>query len=138
MLLGCGGIGFLHVAIAVTYHFGIKGLLPLLLTLLAIACFGLTLGPVTWILIAEIFPTQIRGMAVGVAVSSLWISCFLVTFTFPFILAAVGMASAFGLFAAICFAGFIFVLRFVPETKGRSLEEIERDFSRRSRPLTHS
>lgn len=138
MLLGCAGIGFLHIAIAVTYHFGIKGMLPLLLTLVAIACFGLTLGPVTWILIAEIFPTQIRGMAVGVAVSSLWISCFLVTFTFPFILAAVGMAGAFGLFAAICFAGFIFVFRFVPETKGRSLEEIERDFSRRSRPLTHS
>ena len=128
MLFGCASVGALHVIIGITYYFGIKGLLPLVLTLAAIGCYGISLAPVTWTLLAEIFPTQVRGRAVGVAVSSLWISCFLVTFTFPFIISAVGLAGGFWLYAAICLAGLMFVFRRVPETKGRSLEEIERDF----------
>ena len=133
MLLGCAGIGAFHVAIAITYHFGIKGLLPLSLTLAAIATYGLSLAPVTWILIAEIFPTRIRGRAVAIAVSSLWIACFLVTFTFPIILVKVGVSGAFWFYASICVAGLIFVAREIPETKGRSLEEIERQFAGKHR-----
>ena len=76
MLFGCASVGVLHVIIGITYYFGIKGLLPLVLTLAAIGCYGISLAPVTWTLLAEIFPTQVRGRAVGVAVSSLWISCF--------------------------------------------------------------
>jgi len=129
MLFGCAGIGAFHVAIAITYHLGIKGLLPLSLTLAAIATYGLSLAPVTWILIAEIFPTRIRGRAVAIAVSSLWIACFLVTFTFPFILGKVGISGAFWFYAAVCMAGLIFVYRQIAETKGRSLEEIERQFA---------
>lgn len=129
MLLGCAGIGTLHVAIAITYHFGMKGWLPLSLTLAAIAIYGLTLAPVTWILIAEIFPTRVRGRAVAIAVSSLWIACFLVTFTFPFILGSIGISGAFWFYAAVCLAGLIFVYRSVSETKDRSLEEIERQFA---------
>lgn len=129
MLFGCAGIAAFHVSIATTYHFGIKGLLPLSLTLAAIATYGLSLAPVTWILIAEIFPTRIRGRAVAIAVSSLWIACFLVTFTFPFILGTIGVSGAFWFYAAVCIAGLLFVWRQVPETKGRSLEEIEREFA---------
>jgi SP family xylose:H+ symportor-like MFS transporter len=129
MLFGCAGIGVLHVAIAITYHMGIKGPLPLVLTLAAIATYGVSLAPVTWILIAEIFPTRIRGRAVAIAVSSLWIACFLVTFTFPFILAKISVSGAFWFYATICMAGLIFVYLQIPETKGRSLEQIERQFA---------
>jgi MFS family permease len=128
MLFGCGAVGSLHGVIGITYHLEIKGLLPLSLTLAAIGCYGLSLAPVTWVLIAEIFPTQVRGRAVAVAVSSLWIACFLVTFTFPFLVRAVGLAVTFWFYAVICFGGLMFVARKVPETKGRSLEEIERNF----------
>ena len=129
MLFGCAGIGTFHVAIAITYQLGIKGLLPLSLTLAAIAAYGLSLAPVTWVLISEIFPTRVRGRAVAIAVSSLWIACFLVTFSFPFVLNKIGVSGAFWFYAVICFAGLFFVFRRIPETKGRSLEEIEREFA---------
>jgi len=87
------------------------------------------LAPITWVLIAEIFPNQIRGTAVSIAVSALWIACFAVTFTFPLLNRAMGLTGTFWLFAAICFAGFVFVLKFVPETKGKSLEEIEKELA---------
>jgi len=133
MLFGCAGIGAFHIAIATTYHLRIRGLLPLSLTLGAIATYGLSLAPVTWILISEIFPTRVRGRAVAIAVSSLWIACFLVTFTFPFILGRIGVSGAFWFYALICLAGLLFVYHDIPETKGRSLEEIEREFARRHR-----
>ena len=87
------------------------------------------MAPITWVLIAEIFPNQIRGTAVSIAVSALWIACFAVTFTFPLLNRAMGLTGTFWLFAAICFAGFVFVLKFVPETKGKSLEEIEKELA---------
>lgn len=129
MLFGCASIGAFHVAIAITYHFGVKGTLPLSLTLAAIASYGLSLAPVTWVLIAEIFPLRIRGRAVASAVSSLWIACFLVTYTFPFIVRRIGVSGAFWFYAMVCMAGLAFVYFQIPETKGRSLEEIERQFA---------
>ena len=87
------------------------------------------LAPITWILIAEIFPNQIRGTAVSIAVSALWIACFAVTFTFPLLNSAIGLTGTFWVFAGVCFTGFLFVLRFVPETKGKSLEEIEKELA---------
>ena len=89
----------------------------------------MSLAPVTWVLISEIFPNRIRGAAVSVAVSALWIACFLLTYTFPLLNAALGAAGTFWLYAAICVAGFVFVKRYVSETKGKSLEEIEKDLA---------
>jgi MFS family permease len=79
------------------------------------------------VLIAEIFPNRVRGTAVSVAVSALWIACFILTFAFPLLQRSVGIAATFWIYAGVCVAGFIFVRAKVPETKGRSLEEIERD-----------
>ena len=70
---------------------------------------------------------RIRGAAVSVAVSALWIACFLLTFLFPILNSSLGPAVTFWLFAGICVAIFIFVLRWIPETKGKSLEQIERE-----------
>lgn len=125
MLLGCAAIGASHALLGSAYYFGWKGLPVLVLTLCTIGCFAMSLGPTTWVLISEIFPNRIRGLAVSISVSALWIACFLLTFTFPILNAALGGAGTFWLYAGICFAGLVFVSRFVPETKGKSLEQIE-------------
>ena len=92
----------------------------------AIACYSFSLAPVTWVLISEIFPNRIRGAAVAVAVSALWIACFILTYSFPVLNRSLGPAMTFWVYSAICAAGFVFILLRVPETKGKSLEEIER------------
>jgi sugar porter (SP) family MFS transporter len=129
MLAGCGGVAVFHFLLGLSYHFGLKGLPILLCTLATIACFAMTLGPVTWVLISEIFPNRIRGAAVSASVSALWIACFALTFTFPGLNAALGPAGTFWLYSGICVAGFLFVLWRVPETKGKTLEQIERGYA---------
>jgi MFS transporter, SP family, xylose:H+ symportor len=127
MLVGCASIGVSHALLGAAYAAGWKGLPVLLFTLCSLGAYALSLAPVTWVLIAEIFPNRVRGAAVSVAVSALWIACFILTFAFPLLERSAGMAATFWLYAAICFAGFVFVRAKVPETKGRSLEQIERD-----------
>jgi sugar porter (SP) family MFS transporter len=130
MLLGSAGIGLSHLLIGFAYRTGAGGMLLLIFTLAAIGCYAMSLAPVTWVLISEIFPNRIRGAAVSIAVSALWIASFILTFTFPVILHAIGSAATFWLYAAICFVGFVFIWMRVPETKGRTLEQIERQLTR--------
>jgi sugar porter (SP) family MFS transporter len=127
MLAGCAGIALSHGLLGLAYHFGLKGLPVLVLTLCTIGCYSMSLAPVTWVLISEIFPNRVRGRAISIAVSALWIACFALTFTFPVLNAAFGPAGTFWLYGAICFAGFLFVKWHVPETKGRTLEQIEEE-----------
>jgi MFS family permease len=127
MLIGCAGIGLSHALIGVAYVLGLKGLSVLGLTLCALGCYGVSLAPVTWVLISEIFPNRIRGAAMSVAVSALWVACFILTFLFPILTDQIGMAGAFWLYAGICAVGFVFILLRVPETKGKTLEAIERE-----------
>ncbi len=128
MLAGCAAIAVCHTLLGLSYRFGLKGLPVLVCTLGAIGCFAMTLGPVTWVLISEIFPNRIRGAAVSVSVSALWIACFALTYTFPVLNRALGAAGTFWLYAAICFTGFLFVMLRVSETKGKTLEQIEKEF----------
>ncbi len=105
----------------------------LILVLAYVASFAIAMGPVVWVVIAEIFPTGIRGRAMAVATVCLWFACFMVTQTFPRLLKHLG-GGTFFIYAAMCAVCFIFVAAWVPETKGKSLEEIERDWmSRQSR-----
>ena len=129
MLVGCAGIGFSHVLIGASYVLHLQGLAVLLFTLCSLGCYAMSLAPITWVLISEIFPNRIRGAAISVAVSALWIACFILTYTFPILNGALGTAKTFWLYAAICFAGFVFVFFKVPETKGKSLEQIERELA---------
>jgi MFS family permease len=85
----------------------------------------MTLAPVTWVLITEIFPTRIRARGVSLAVSSLWASSFLLTFSFPTLTHAFGQSGAFVVYGGTCLVGWFCVRALVPETKGRSLEQIE-------------
>jgi MFS transporter, SP family, xylose:H+ symportor len=130
MLFGCAGIGVSHLLIGFAYRARLGGLPLLIFTLAAIGCYAMSLAPVTWVLISEIFPNRIRGAAVSIAVSALWIASFVLTFTFPVILHKIGSAATFWLYAAICFIGFIFIWQRVPETKGRTLEQIEQQLTR--------
>lgn len=125
MLIGAGGLIVTHLLLGFAYHDHAQGLPVVVLVMAAIACYAMTLAPVTWVLISEIFPNRVRGMAVSVAVSALWIADFILTQTFPALKAAAGVAGAFWLYATICAAGLIFIFLAVPETKGTSLEELE-------------
>lgn len=127
MLFGAGGLVLIYLAMGFCYAKGVQGLPVLLLVLAAIGCYAMSLAPVTWVVISEIFPNRIRGAAMSVAVTALWIACFLLTYTFPILNAKLGSAGTFWLYAAICGAGLLFIFWKLPETKGKTLEQIEKE-----------
>jgi SP family sugar porter-like MFS transporter len=127
MLLGSAGLAVIYIALGFCYSGGVKGLPMLLLVLAAIGCYSMSLAPVTWVVISEIFPNRIRGAAMAVAVTSLWLACFILTYSFPILNAKLGPAGTFWLYAAICMVGFIFIKAKLPETKGKTLEQLEKD-----------
>ena len=102
MLLGAAGLAVIYTAMGGCYFAGVQGWPMLLLVLAAIGCYAMSLAPVTWVVISEIFPNRIRGAAMSVAVSSLWIACFILTYTFPLLNKRLGSAGTFWLYAAIC------------------------------------
>ena len=81
--------------------------------------------PVTWVVISEIFPNRVRGAAMSVAVTALWLASFILTYTFPLFNHALGAAWTFWIYAIVCVAGFVFIKARLPETKGKTLEQIE-------------
>ncbi len=129
MIAGCTGIAVSHLLCALAYHEGYLGPAVLVLTLSAIACYAVTLAPVTWVLISEIFPNRVRAHGVSAAVSALWIASFLLTYTFPLMNRALGTGGVFVTYGLICLAGLALVFYCVPETKGRTLDQIEAEES---------
>lgn len=93
--------------------------------LLYISFFAISLGPLTFVVVAEIFPNSIRGRAMGVAIFFLWLSVYIVSQTFPMLLEAIGSAYTFWIYMAMSVLAFLFIWRMVPETKGKTLEEIQ-------------
>ena len=134
MLFGCVGIGVSHLLCAFAYRNGWSGSAVLVLTLFAIACYALTLAPVTWVLIAEIFPNRVRSHGVSGAVSALWIASFALTYTFPMLNRSIGNFGIFFGYGIISLLGCVFVAFFVQETKGRTLEQIEAGITSSKRP----
>ena len=132
MIFGFGGLAAIYVAIGYSYHLKAAGsalspYLFLALVLAAIATYAMSLAPVTWVLISEIFPNRIRGTAMSVAVGALWIACFILTYTFPILKTLLGTASTFWIYAGICVFGLFMMVFFLTETKGKTLEQIERE-----------
>jgi sugar porter (SP) family MFS transporter len=125
MLFGCLGVGFSHLCAGAAYKLGLHGAGVLVMTLCAIAFYAMSLAPVTWVLISEMFPNRVRGLAVSIAVAALWTASFLLTYTFPILNRLFGTADVFFLYAAICLLGAFFVYKCVGETAGQSLEQIE-------------
>jgi len=127
MLTGTAGLAVLYAVIGASFLFGSTGLHVLLLVLAAIAFYAFTLAPITWVLLAELFPNRIRGAAMAISVFTLWVTCWALAQAFPLINQHLGTTGSFWIFGAICLAGFVYVLRVLPETRGKSLEQIERE-----------
>lgn len=127
MLLGSIGLFGIYALMGSAYFFQVSGWPLLMLVILAIACYAMSLAPVTWVILSEIFPNRMRGAAMSVATVSLWLACFLLTYTFPLLNKGLGASGTFWLYGIICFAGFLFVKKMLPETKGKTLEEIEHE-----------
>ena len=126
MLLGSAGLAIIFFTLGATYYLELKGLAVLVLVMLAIATYSMTLAPITWVILSEIFPNSIRGAAMALATTSLWIACFVLTYTFPILNKMLNASGTFWLYSFICLAGFLFILKSLPETKGKSLEQIEK------------
>ncbi|WP_262910809.1 sugar porter family MFS transporter [Wocania arenilitoris] len=124
-LLGSIGLCITFLFIGGFYFFGFKGFSLVVLIVTAIAIYALTLAPVFWVLVSEIFPNRIRGAAASITVTSMWIASFLITYSFPVLNNALGAHGIFWLYGGICVLCFFYVRFKIPETKGKSLEEIE-------------
>lgn len=125
MTFGAIGLALTYILLGSAYYFNIQGIAVLVLVVIAIAIYAMTLAPITWVILSEIFPNKIRGAAMSLATLSLWIASFVLTYTFPLLNKATGAAGTFWIYASVCMLGFLFVLKKLPETKGKSLEQIE-------------
>ncbi|HEY3389495.1 MAG TPA: sugar porter family MFS transporter [Prolixibacteraceae bacterium] len=126
MLLGSIGLAIIYFMLGSSYYFELKGLAILVLVMVAIATYAMTLAPITWVVLSEIFPNSIRGTAMAISTTALWIACFVLTYTFPILNKLLNASGTFWLYGFICLFGFLFILKKLPETKGKSLEEIEK------------
>jgi MFS transporter, SP family, arabinose:H+ symporter len=129
MLLGAGGLAGIYAVTGAMYFFHVQGLPLLIMVVTAIACYAMSLAPVTWVVLSEIFPNRVRGAAMSVATFALWAACFVLTYTFPLLNELLKASGTFWLYGFICVLGFWFILKKLPETKGKSLEEIERELA---------
>jgi len=129
MMLASGGMAAALLALGLLFRLQPPpGLAILLVILVYVASFSVGLGPGVWVVISELFPTRIRGRAMSIATLCLWLACILVTATFLSLVEAVGSSGAFWVYAAMSVVNLLFIARVMPETKGRSLEEIERSW----------
>jgi SP family sugar porter-like MFS transporter len=129
MMLGAGGLAGIYGVMGAFYYFKFTGLPVLIMVLIAIACFAMTLGPITWVLLSEIFPNRVRGAAMAVSTVSLWAASFLLVYTFPFLNRALGASGSFWVFGLISLAGFFFIRSKLVETRQKSLESIEKELT---------
>jgi SP family arabinose:H+ symporter-like MFS transporter len=130
LLLGIAGVGIMLTAAgALMAMENVSPVWLIVVFALDLAFFNISYGPICWVIVSEIFPTSIRGRAMSISIFSLWIGCALVAQTFPLLLDRLGAAHTFWLYALTTPVAILFVLLLVPETKGKSLEQIERQFA---------
>jgi SP family sugar porter-like MFS transporter len=127
MLAGWAGLAVIYLLLGGGFAARLQGLLLVVLVVAAIGCYACTLAPMTWVVLSEIFPNRIRGAAMSIAVFALWTGCFTLTYSFPELNQRLGAAGTFWIYAAICMGGWLFTWMKLPETKGKTLEAIERE-----------
>jgi sugar porter (SP) family MFS transporter len=127
MLFGAGSLAVLYIIAARMLGTDSPEIAWILLS--AIGIYAMSLAPVTWVLISEIFPGKARGAATSIAIISLWAAYFILVFTFPFLFEKL-KHNTFYIYAAVCVAGFLFILFKIKETKGKTLEELENVITR--------
>jgi len=127
LLIAAAGMGVSQLLLGAAFRVeNLSGSAILFLILLYIAFFAMAMGPIVWVVLSEIFPTRMRGSAMAIATVALWIADFAVTLTFPVIADRLSETTAFWIYAVMCAIDFFFMLFLLPETKGKTLEEIER------------
>lgn len=133
MLTGAAGMAVCYIVIGSLFLTGrTDDWLLLLFIIITPAFFAFGLGPTVWVVLSEIFPNRIRGAAMSVATFSLWVACYLLTLTFPIFIEVLNAANTFWIYAAVCITGFIIILKYLPETKGISLEQLEQQLVKES------
>ena len=127
MLIGAAGMAICYVVIGFLFSTGrTEDWMLLTFIIITPAFFAFGLGPTVWVVLSEIFPNKIRGAAMSVATFSLWVACYLLTLTFPVFVELFNASNTFWLYAVICIIGFLVILKYLPETKGISLEQLEK------------
>ena len=130
LMLSAGGMGVSLMVLGAMFRLDSNNASPILAVILTyVAFFAVGMGPAVWVVLSELFPTRIRGRAMSIATVALWVACTILTMTFLSLVNAIGVSGAFWLYAVICIFTFGFVWRAVPETKGKTLEEIERSWT---------
>ena len=133
ILVGSGGMMLMLMGLSALYFLKLtSGVLVLVFIIGYIAFFSASLGPAVWVIIAELFPNRLRSKGMSIAVMSLWMACILVTITFPMMLERLSGGITFLIFALICLANLLYIWKYVPETKGKTLEELEKQFENSS------
>jgi sugar porter (SP) family MFS transporter len=127
MLFGAIGLAIIYILLGSAFYFHLKGIAVLTMVVIGIGVYAMSLAPITWVILSEIFPNRIRGSAMALATFALWIACFILTYTFPLLNKVFGAFGTFWIYAVICFFGFLFILKKLPETNGKSLEDIENE-----------
>ena len=127
MIMGAGGLCGIYAILGVCYYVHVTGIGMVILVVAAIACYAMTLGPCTWVLLAEIFPNRVRAIAVATSTFALWVGSATLTYTFPLLNNALGSYGTFWIYSAVCLAGLLFCIFMLPETKGKSLEQLEKE-----------
>lgn len=126
LLIGATCMGLALAFVGYAFHAKMAGFGVLLGVLAYVGSFSVSMGVVGWVLVSEIYPTRTRGRAMSLATAAVWAACFLVSQTFPMLIERIGPSATFWIYGAMCVAAIVFAWRYIPETKGRSLEEIER------------
>ena len=132
-LLQVGAIGICVILTLLSIFYGRENISIVLLAslfCLHVACFAFSFGPVVWVVISEIFPTKIRGRAMSVGTFMVWISCALVAQSFPYLRDNLGAEKTFLAYAILLLPSIFFIYFKVPETKGKTLEEIEKQWQK--------
>ena len=127
MLIGAGGLCLTYLILGTCYFMHVSGFFMIILVVAAIACYAMTLGPCTWVLISELFPNRVRAVAVATCTFALWIGSSTLTYTFPLLNKSLGSYGTFWIYSLVCGLGFMFFLLRLPETKGKSLEQLEKE-----------
>lgn len=127
MLIGAGGLCLIYATLGCCYYMQITGFFMIVLVVAAIACYAMTLGPCTWVLISELFPNRVRAVAVATCTFCLWVGSSTLTYTFPMLNKSLGSYGTFWIYSLVCLCGFLFFMHRLPETKGKSLEQLEKE-----------
>lgn len=127
LTISAAGMGIVYILLGSLFYFNqLEGFGVLILCMMAVALYAIGLAPLTWVVVSEIFPNKVRGVAMSIASFVLWIGCYLLTLTFPILMENLNGDGTFWLYATICICGAVFITKCIPETKGKTLEEIEK------------